>query len=345
MKIGDRGRAVCIALAIAWGAQAAEPASAPATNAKEQSVSTGNRDFVVEAEMPYRARLRTTGIFINALHLTKPTKEVVDSIRTQPSPSHVTVIVCRGPQEEAIKDFWDVSDQFIFEALFLLPDWNPPPRDTLLWPGYDHPMINYVRRIRTATQDKYVVASVPMTSREIWGVPRERPELFEELKWMTMAVIGANYQGILWGHVRREPGWNEMLQALTDQLKAHAADLGSAVPVDWVQAPSGQPVSALASQDRLFITLLNPDFMKVSEDKRQIAGALDPARRTGQLTLHLPPGIIVTAATTLDGSPLKIRPCKDGLICPYDFATGGEMVIVPITRSIATKPSLDGGGN
>jgi len=312
---------------------AQEPASAPTTNRPAASQPAKTKTFVVESEMPYRANLRATGIFINAFHLTKSTEEVVNSIKDQRGRSHVTVIICRGNQEKAIKDFWDVSDQYIFEALFMTPDWNPPPKDTLIWPDFDHPMVNYVRKIRTATIGKPTIVSVPMTCREVWGVPRERPELFDELKWMTMATIGANFQGILWGHVRREEQWNQMLQELTNQLKTHAADLGTAACVDWVNAPQDQPVSALASGNKLFITLLNTDYMKVSDDKKEIAGTLHPGRRQGTLTIKLPAGATATAATTLDGTPVKLMKNKDGLTCPYDFTAGGEMIIVTIRRA------------
>jgi len=320
----------CLLLVMALLALAGKPASAPAT-AASQPAEDGN--FVVEAEMPYRANLRATGIFINAFHLTKPIKEAVDSIKAQPKRFNVTVIICRGPQEQAIKDFWDVSDQYIFEALFLQPEWSLPPKDTLIWPSFDHPMINYVRKIRMATSGKTALVSVPMTCREVWGVPRERPELFDELKWMTMAVIGANYQGVLWGHVRREEQWSQMVQELTNQLKTHAADLGAATPVDWVKAPEGQPVSALASDRKLFIALLNTDYMKVSADKKRISGALNPGRRQGELKLSLPAGVTAEGAARLDGLPVEITQDVDGLTCAYDFTAGGEMIIVTIKRS------------
>jgi len=315
---------------------AKEPVSAPVT-----SQPAKGKDFVVEAEMPYRAHLRTTGIFVNAFHLTKSTQEVVDSIKAQPNRSHVTIIICRGAQERAIKDFWDVSDQYIFEALFMKPEWEKPPEDTLIWPGFDHPMVNYVRKIRTATAGKPTIVSVPMTCREVWGVPRERPELFDELKWMTMATIGANFQGILWGHVRREEQWNQLLQELTKQLKVHAADLGTAACVDWVKAPEGQPVSALASKNKLFITLLNTDYMRVSDDKKEIVGTLNPGRRQGTLTIKLPAGITANTVTTLDGSPVKLTQGKDGLTCSYDLTAGGDMIIVTLKRSGAI--SLESG--
>ena len=325
----------CLLLAIALPALAQKPASAPAT----ASQPAKSKDFVVEAEMPYRANLRATGIFVNAFHLNKSTQEVVASIKAQPNRSHVTVIICRGAQEQAIKDFWDVSNQYIFEALFMTPDWNPPPEDTLIWPGFDHPMVNYVRKIRTATQGKPTIVSVPMTCREVWGVPRERTELFDELRWMTMATIGANVQGILWGHVRREEEWNQLLQRLTDQIKVHAADLGAAASVDWVKAPEGQPVSALASKNKLFITLLNTDYMKVRDDKSGISGALEPGRQQGTLTLNLPAGVTAEAATTLDGSPVKLTKDKDALTCSYNFASGGEMIVVTI-KPAATGPII-----
>jgi len=316
---------VCLLLITALPALAQKTASAPAARQPAKG-----KDFVVEAEMPYRANLRATGIFVNAFHLNKSTEEVVTSIKAQPNRSHVTVIICRGAQEQAIKDFWDVSNQYILEALFMTPEWNPPPEDTLIWPGFDHPMVNYVRKIRMATQGKPTIVSIPMTCREVWGVPRERPELFDELKWMTMVTIGANVQGILWGHVRREEEWNKMLGELTKQIKAHAADLGVATAVEWVKAPEGQPVSALASRNKLFITLLNTDYMRVNEDKSGISGTSNPGHRQGTLALKLPAGVTAEAATTLDGSPVKLTQDKDGLTCPYDFASGGEMIIITI---------------
>jgi len=312
---------------------AQEPVSASAT--VNQPVKA--KDFVVEAEMPYRANLRATGIFINAFHLTKSTQEVIDSIVAQPNRSYVTVIICRGDQAGAIKNFWDVSNQYILEALFMKPDWEKPPEDTLIWSGFDHPMVNYVRKIRIATVGKPTIVSVPMTCREVWGVPRERPELFDELKWMTMATVGANYQGILWGHVRREEQWNQQLQELTNQLKAHATDLGTATCVDWVKATEGQPISVLASKNKLFVTLLNVDYMKVSDDKKEIAGVFNPGRRQGTLTLNLPADVAADAAITLDGSPVKLTQGKDGLTCPYDFTSGGEMIIITIKRSDAAS--------
>lgn len=327
----------CILLAILMSGLALHTAASipdeSGTATQPQGVQTSPSEFTVETEMPYRARLRTTGIFINANHLTKPMEEVVESIKAQDDRPHVAVIICRGNQERPIKDYWDVADEFIFEALFLQPDWNAPPSDTLLWPGYDHPMINYLRKIRNVTYGKHVIVSVPMTSRELWGVPRERPELFDELRWMAMAVIGADYQGMLWGHVRREPQWNEMLRELTAQIEAHASDLGAAEPVGWVKAPDGQPVSALASENKLFITLLNTDYMKVSEDKQRISGALNPGRCRGTLAIDLPAGISADSAATLNDSPVTIERTDKGLICPYDFAAGGEMIVVSFKKS------------
>lgn len=319
-----------------------EPTSAPTT---ADSQPTESEDFVIEPEMPYRAKMRATGIFLNAHHLTKPTQEVIDSIKSMPNRPQVTVIICRGPQEETVKTFWNVSDQFILEGLFLKPEWNPPSKDTLIWPGFNHPMINYVRKIRMATMGKPTIVSVPMTCREVWGVPRKRPELFDELKWMTMAVIGANYQGILWGHFRCEEQWSVMLNILTDQIKTYAADLKRANPVHWVIGPKGQPVSALASDNKLFITLLNTDFMKVSEDKKEISGALHPKRCRGNLILNLPPGISAETAFTFDGSPVKLTKDKDGIQCPYHFNTGGEMIIVSIHRLDMSRSSETVSGN
>lgn len=328
-----------------------EPTSTPTTAASQPAKS---KNYVIEPEMPYRAHLRTTGVFINAHHLSgtgQTAQGVVDSLKSKANRPYVAVIICRGPQEETIKTFWDVSDQYIFESLFLKPDWTPPSKDTLIWPGYDHPMINYIRRIRMASMGKPSIVSVPMTCREIWGIPRARPELFDELRWMTMAVIGADYDGILWGHFRCEEQWSNMLNTLAGQLKTHAADLALANPVDWVKAPKGQPVSALASDKKLFITLLNTDFMIISEDKKEIVGALNPGRCQGKLKLNLPPGISVKTATTLDGSLVKLTQVKGGITCPYDFASGGEMIIISITREgtegtneRSTKPSSRSAG-
>ena len=116
-------------LAIGLAVLGDEPTSAPTTTASHPAK---NKNFVIEPEMPYRAHLRTTGIFINAHHLSginKTAKEVVDSLKAKPNRPYVAVIICRGPQEETIKTFWDVSDLYIFESLFLKPDWTPPSKD------------------------------------------------------------------------------------------------------------------------------------------------------------------------------------------------------------------------
>jgi len=327
MRTGSVSAAALILFSVFCIAAKSDTQSSAEVNS--EGAQKGPAGFIVEKEMPYRARLRTTGIFINAFHLSKPKMEVIESIRSADEDKKVTVIICRGDQPTAIRDYWDVSDEYIFEALFLTPERKPPAADSIIWPAYDHPMINYIRKIRHLTRGKTVLVSVPMTSREVWGVPRGRPELFDELKWMALSVVGADFDGILWGHVRHEAEWDRRLTELTSQLVRHADDLRSASPVDWVTGPPDQPLMALANDRRLFIVLLNPDYMKVSHDRKSVAGLLKRTGRKGKVAIETSE-FVIQDGTTLGDRPVRIIRQSDHLQCDYDFLGGGEMLILPI---------------
>ena len=286
--------------------------------------------FVIAPEMPYRANLRTTGIFVNAFHVPENPEEVRKTLEESKGQKYITVIVCRGDQKDALTRYRPLADEFIMEDLFLYPEAKEAGPDDLIWPGFSHPMVNYLREIRLFGQGLRIIVAVPMTTREVWGASESRTESFEELEWMSFAAIGANYQGILWGHERYEDWWKRRLAAFEAALKRHAEGLASASPVGWVSASEGQPFCALASKDTLFVVLLNPDYMGLTADGKGIAVPLDPGARTCRIRVSPPEGRRIESASTLDGRPLDLENEGGVISVSVRYSGGGEMAVLQL---------------
>ncbi len=320
------------ALPPARSQEGAAPTTGASTRAgKAVHKKPGNSTFVIGPEMPFRAHMRRTGVFINAHHIPKPASEVVKSIKQSKGAKPVTVIICRGDQQAALSNYRSVVDQFIMEALFMTPSDSGPKRGDLIWPDYDHRLVNYLRHIRSIAKGARIIAAIPMTTREILGRPN-RPESFEEFQWMTFAVIGANYQGVLWGHVRREKWWNQRLARFERALKTHADGLGRALPVEWVRGPEGQPISAIASEKRLFVILLSPDYMKITADGKGVEVPLEAARREGDIRISLPKGRRITEGRSFWGAPLDLEANGGVITSRFGFSGGGTMLVFSLSR-------------
>jgi len=303
--------------------------SAPEVAAEFEDAYTG---FILAPEMPYRAHLRSTGIFVNAFHVPEETGDILNSIDQEEDRRPVTVIICRGDQKGAVQDYRSACDQFIMEALFMTPSRKAPDEDDVLWPGVDHLVVNYLREVRKFTEGERVIVAVPMTAREILGTSRTRSELFPELEWMVYATIGADFDGIIWGHVRNERWWQRRLHEFETRLKRYAADLNEAAPVDWVTADGGQPCSALATQDRLFVLLLNPEYMKVGPDGKRVVVPVGSPEGDCTVYVDPPEGVGVAQGVTLRGDPVELREEGRRPAAKVHYGGGGAMLVFDLSR-------------
>ena len=331
---GQESQASLASQAATGGPRTRDAATSP-------SASDETSSFVIAPEMPFRAYLRNTGVFINAFHIPRPTEEMIERLRSHGDDKRVSVIICRGNQQEMMSAYRLVADLFIMESLFFKPSTASPADGELIWPEFDHPMINYLREIRHAGQGTRMIVAVPMTTREVWAAPRSRPESFEEFQWMTFAVIGANYQGILWGHERHEKWWARRLAEFEAALKRQVDGLAEARLVDWVSSPEGQPVSALASDGKLFVAVLNPNFMKVSPGGENIVLPLDNRRLEATVTITPPDGHEIVEGRTLDGGRLDLTGSERQVETTYRYRGGGTLLTFTVREgnSAASGPS------
>lgn len=209
---------------------------------------------------------------------------------------------------------------------FVLLSDRQPAAGSPLWSGWDHPVINRVRDLREAAGTKRLLARIPIGGVESKYITKREPT-FEEIEWMILATVGADFKGIVWVGQFDTGG---RLRNLGHNLLCFADDLGTATPVGWATAPEGQPVSALASKKMLFVVLLHPEYFQEPVIGQIQKLPLDPKVQTGEVTLTLPDGVTTESGISLYGKPLKPRSEGSKAVVPYRFAGGGEMLVLDL---------------
>jgi hypothetical protein len=203
-----------------------------------------------------------------------------------------------------------------------------PASESLLWPGYEHPITNRVRELRETAGDKRLLARIPIGDVESKYITKREPT-FEEIEWMILATVGADYKGIVWVGSFDTGG---RLRNLGHNLLCFADDLGTAKPVGWATAPKGQPVSALASKKMLFVVLLNTEYFQDPVIGKIQKLPLEPKVQTGEVTLTLPEGTTTDSGISLYGKPLKPRLEGGKVVVPYRFVGGGDMLALDLKK-------------
>lgn len=331
---------------------AASPESAPATTQAATAAVDGRRKaepFILTDEKLFMSRLRASGQWtvIRANYLEAPLDTVVKSLAAT-QPAKVAVYQCLGPVREEMKALCLHSDLALVWMYRVSSMDGPrgPSAEDLIWPGYDNPLINRVRELRSISPGSLLAILAP----KCWGIS-ERGLSFNEFQWIMLSVIGARCDGILWAQDENfeELAWKDRLAKLEASLKAQADDLGRAAPVKWVQAPPGQPMMALCAEDKLFVVLLNRDYMAISKASGKIAVPVDPVDVEGQLTLQCPPGCRIKSATRLSGEVVEVVREQATTRVNYRFAGGGDLLILDLQRDpgnpTSAKITNDGAKN
>ena len=242
-------------------------------------------------------------------------------VALQPEGRASSVWVCRANQLETLKMIGPLADNMLLNVMAITSKVSPDPNE-LLWPGFDHPFINHIRQLRKIPNTHNLYAVIDNTSDFTSHFVNRNPS-FEEIKWMTFATIGCDFQGILW----RGRDFTNKVHDLEKQILAYKDELGRSVPVDWVTDNKKIPVSARATEFNLFVTMLNPDYFRISEYLEQVSLPVSLEPEVGQLEILLPDGYSVIKGKTFSGINLNLQSDNDRIQIDYSFWGSGDMMV------------------
>lgn len=247
-----------------------------------------------------------------------------------------SVWVCRANQVATLKMFAPAVGRIYINPFVSTRD-NPSDTNDLIWPGLDHPFINRMRILRSGAEKTNLVACIDLRGEPIHF--RKRIASFEEIRWMVFAVIGANFQGITW-RSKVNPAWANRFEQLEDSLRKYRDDLGAAHPVDWVEQGSQNPASATCGEKYLFICLLHPDYLRKTEDCKDVTFPLNNSTQNGAIILRPPEGVTILSGQTLSGRSVSLKNHQGLIQVEYNFTGGGDMLILPISKNAKSSPIL-----
>jgi hypothetical protein len=289
-------------------------------------------------------------MLIDTMHLPGPWEKVAEELEGNPPSRPVTVFQCMGPQNDVLGRFNGLADQFLIFLFAQSSGRGPDPCD-LVWRSFNHPLVNRVRETPILAGSARVYAEIHILGEDgaIWGMTKTRGIRFEEVQWMVFAVLGGDYCGVLWRSDLRISSWPDRLSALQTSIRDQAEDLGKACAVGWVDGPGGQPITARCSDRKLFVILLNPDYMNPSPDGKTISEPVEPADCEGQIVIRPPPGRKVESGKYLLGRSLTLVGEGCAVQVRYRFHGGGEMLVFDLintssdqTTSTKNTPNASG---
>ncbi len=251
-------------------------------------------------------------------------------VADQPKGQKSSVWVCRANQLHTLEVIGPLADNMLLNTMAFTSKVPPEPNE-LLWPGFDHPFVNHIRQLRKTPGTRYLYAVINLTGDFTSYFEKRRPS-FEEIKWMTLAVIGSDFQGINWRNHHSACTFTDQVRQMENRLVVYGEDLGKAVPVDWVTDNKQVPVSARTSDRRLFVTVLNPNYFLLSPKPNQIALPISLDSLAGQLDVRLPEGTSVVRGETLSGRAVDLESGEGYLRVDYAFYGGGEMMVFELRK-------------
>ncbi len=254
--------------------------------------------------------------------------------------SRRAMFFCRKPPVKLVQEAALWADEM---GVYGFSDWsvNKAKPGCRIWPSYDNPLINHLRDLRMASIGVPTYAIVPFSANVgvIAGIPDGRKVVFEEQQWMVLAAVGANFQGVLWAADQKPPKHAKRLTRLEESLLEHARDIERAVPVGWAKCKKSQPLSALASDKKLFVVLLNQAYMMPADDGKSIALPLEDPRCQGEVVVTPPSGVSVKSCTSLHGRAIPVSQSGRDFSAAYSFTGGGEILIFDLSAKAAAPPA------
>jgi hypothetical protein len=241
-----------------------------------------------------------------------------------------TIWLCRTHTIPSVRQFSPLVQRVVLNPFLfdLFSDRPTATADTDVWPGFNHPCLNGLRELREAAGQTTLVACVDLQGdKSIFG---RRGPTFEELEWEVYAAVGAGFKGIAWRGERTVAPSPTKLAQLESGLRRYGPQLAAARSVRWAIPPGDLPLAMLASDDRLFVILLDPKFLNPTRPGDRIEGAqlpLAPRTRFGEIELRPPRNINLVSAEALDGAPQRFTRHEVGYTLKYRFRGGGQMVV------------------
>lgn len=295
-------------------------------------------EFVVTSELAYLAAVRSSGRMLISPFYLEDWPEQVEKLRGT-TPDRVVTYLCQGAQIGAVTTFLPVSDRFVIWP-FIADLRQRPDEDGRMWNGFDHPLVNRLVEFRRISEERLIYAAIPVSRITERTFPRgtvTRRTTPAEAQWLIFAVIGSDWDGVLWYDVDDSSLDAFMVTDVENALKALAADLISATPVDWVKPAGEEPTSALCCRDRLFVVLLNPSCFASAGQTGYGSLPQSDEPRQGKVAISLPEGCSLRTSSTLLGGSVKILGSSSPVEVEYRFDGGGEMLVLDLERA----PSAD----
>lgn len=262
--------------------------------------------------------------------LEEAAEKLKQMVADQPEGRKASVWVCRANQLHTLEVIGPLADSMLLNTMAFTSEVPPEPNE-LLWPGFDHPFVNHIRQLRKVPDTRNLYAIINLTGDFTSFFEKRRPS-FEEIKWMTLAAIGSDFQGVNWRNHHSACTFTDQVRQLEEQVRVYGEDLGKAVPVGWVADNKQVPVSARASEKHLYVIALNPDYFKLSQKSKQVALPISLDPLAGQLDIYLPEGVSVIRGQTLSGRAVDLKSGEGYLRGDYSFYGGGEMMVFELQR-------------
>lgn len=270
------------------------------------------------------------GVIYDAYHMDVDTG--IKELKVLPRDYYVHVRLCGGRHGSEggyrllIKSFAPYVNSYNLWLFGGISSKKPEDSDAI-WPGFDHPTINWLREIRNLIPNHHLYSTIHLNSSQTWGI-HNRSITYDEVKWLALASIGAKYNGVfLQGHDE-----DARLSLLFDQINKYTKELQEASIVSWAVDKSNHSLSALRNEKYLFVILLSPEWMKPSPngDKYQLPQSDNVVM--GKFTLNIPNKLCVTSGKYLSGIPVSIEKQNNINTVNYRFSGSGEILIFDIAN-------------
>jgi hypothetical protein len=239
-----------------------------------------------------------------------------------------SIWVCRTNPFSTLERFAPTVHQVIINP-FALSSTLPPGPETTVWPGIDHPWLNHLRQLRAAAgPDNRMLACIDLEGEPTYF--QDRPATFEEVQWSVFAVIGADFEGLVWRRELVGSSGAARFQRLQAKLRRHTTQLGLARSVGWVRETQGLPCSAVATDETLYICALHPQYMAFKADGASIKLPLAPKGTTFRIDVRPPTGVVIESASTLGGMAVEVQKHNQHWRIEHELSGGGQMLVCVI---------------
>ncbi len=256
-------------------------------------------------------------------------EELKKRITRKPEGSLILSQLCISQQLESVKMYSPYLDVIGINPYVSGTDKEPDAK-SLIWPGFDHPLINRIRQMRELAGDTVLLGRIGIGGEESEYITKRSPT-FEEVKWWIYAIIGADFKGVIWLGGFDSGG---RLRRMAAEIERYANDLGHAKLVSWVKTNERQSISSLCSNNRLFVVLLSADYFpkKYIGGNKKLPLPLDEKSTEVEICLSPPLGMKIETARTLGGRLLPVVKKDHYLLVQCRFHGSAEILIFDIQK-------------